>query len=85
MMLVIPLTVVMTELPLPGVSVTTLLLTGLPFASLRVTVIVEEEVPSASTGVGLATTVDVPAVTPPATKVTVAVPMVMLSVVSLAV
>ena len=63
--LLVPLIMVVMELPLPGVKETVLPLTGLPSASLRVTVIVEVDEPSATTDVGLATTVDVPALTAP--------------------
>src|SRR5213593_2309145 len=83
---VVPLTVVIVELPLPAVSDTALPLTGLLLMSLRVTVIVDVVDPSAGTDVGLALTVDVPALTVPAVNVTVAVwVIVMASVVSVAV
>jgi hypothetical protein len=70
---VVPLTVVIVELPLPAVSVTVLPLTKLLLASFSVTVIAEVVEPSAFTVVGLALTVDLPALPGPAptTKVTV--------------
>src|SRR5437763_958057 len=70
--LVVPLTVVIVELPLPAVSETVLPLTGLLFASLSVAVMVEVVEPSAVTEVGLALTVDVLALTVPAARVNVA-------------
>src|SRR5204863_7738641 len=84
--LVVPLTVVMVELPLPAVRETAFPVTGWLFASLRVTVMVEVVVPSAVTEAGLALTVDAVALTGPTVNVTVAVCVtVTLSVVSLAV
>src|SRR5207237_856391 len=71
--LVVPLTVVMVELPPLAASETTLPLTGWLEASFRVTVMAEVVLPSATTDVGLALTVDVLALTAPSVKVTVAV------------
>jgi hypothetical protein len=70
---VVPLTVVIVELPLPAASVTVLPLTRLLLASFSVTVIVEVEEPSAFTVVGLAVTVEFAALPGPAatTKVVV--------------
>ena len=67
---VVPVTVVMAELPPLLASVTVLPLTALLFASLRVTVMVEVESPSAICDVGLATTVDALALTLPGLTVT---------------
>src|SRR5438270_488475 len=61
--LVVPLTVVIVELPLPAVRETVLPFTTFPPASLRVTVTVDVVDPSAVTDVGLAVTVEVPALT----------------------
>ena len=84
--MVVPLTVVIVELPLPAVNETVLPLTGRLLPSKSVTVIVEVVAPSAVTDVGLALTVDVLALTVPTVKFTVAVSVtVMVSVVSLAV
>jgi len=71
--LVVPLTVVMVELPLPAVSETVFPLTGWLNPSMRVTVTVEVVAPSAITEVGLALTVDALALTVPTVKFTVAV------------
>src|SRR2546426_252192 len=67
---VVPLTVVIVELPLPAVSDTALPLTGLLLISLSVTVIVDVVDPSAGTDVGLALTVEGAASTAPAVTVT---------------
>src|SRR5207244_2886875 len=84
--LVVPLTVVMAELPPLAASDTTLPLTGWLEASFRVTVMAEVVLPSATTDAGLALTVDVLALTAPAVKLTAAVWVtVMLSVLSFAV
>jgi hypothetical protein len=72
--------------PREDANVTALPLTGLLFPSRRVIVIVDVATPSATTLVGLATTVEVVAETPPMTKVTAAVwVIVIVSVVSVAV
>ena len=73
LVLVVPLSVVIVELPLPGVSVTVFPLTGWLKGSNRVTVMVEMVDPSATTEVGLALTVDAVALTAPTVKFTVAV------------
>jgi hypothetical protein len=70
---VVPLTVVIVELPPLLASVTVFPLTGRLLASRRVTVIVEVVTLSAGTEVGLALTVDVVALTGPTVNVTVAV------------
>ena len=81
-----PLAAEIVELPVPCERVTVLPLTGWLFASIRVTVIVEVVEPSAVTEVGLALTVDLVALAGPATKLTVAVCVIVtLSVVSFAV
>src|SRR2546425_3779275 len=64
---VVPLTVVIVELPLPAASDTVLPLTAVPTLSLSVTVMVDVVEPSAATDVGLALTVDVLALTGPTT------------------
>src|SRR6185295_15762965 len=69
--LVVPLTVVIVELPLPAAKVTVLPLTRLPPESLRVTVTVEVATLFATTEVGLATTVEAAALTGPGLKVAV--------------
>ena len=71
--LVVPVTVVINDAPLPAVSVTVSPISGLLLASLAVTVIVEELVPLAYCDVGLATTVEFVADAGPATKATVGV------------
>jgi hypothetical protein len=69
---VVPLTVVIVELPLPAASVTVLPLTKLLLASFSVTVIVEGVEPSAGTEVKPALTVELLALPGPAltTKLT---------------
>ena len=74
---VVPVTVVIVELPPLLASVTVLPLTGLLLASLSVTVIVEVVELSAGTEVGFALTVDVPALTAPAFTVSCCVAEVM--------
>ena len=68
---VVPLTVVIVELPLPAVRETVLPFTTFPPESLRVTVTVDVVDPSAVTDVGLAVTVEAPALTGPALNTTV--------------
>ena len=83
---VVPLTVVIVELPVPAVRDTVLPLTGLLFASSNVTVIADVLELSAVTDVGLAVTVDLLGLTAPTVKLTVAVCVtVIVSVVSFAV
>ncbi|OIQ69063.1 hypothetical protein GALL_493380 [mine drainage metagenome] len=60
---VIPLSVVMIELPDPAASVTVLPGTTLPEELLSVTAMIEVETLSAATAVGLATTVELTALT----------------------